>query len=264
MIDRLANINRLVAAGKPASVRPGAQLSGDGRFLVYATTAAKASSDTNKIEDVYVYDWQANTNVLVSSSYYIPQAATGNSDNPDISADGRYVVYESGATDIAPSDANALKDVFLYDRQSGMTTLLSASTNGLGTANHESVTPAFTGDGFTVTFQSWASDLAASDVNGEADLFVLRIYSTNSVGGSTNPPPVFSGEIIYAGGTSAQNPRLTWAAVPGVSYQVEYKDNLTDADWLPVNGTVVVEGGAGSVLDLAPNPDHRFYRIVSF
>lgn len=263
MFDRLANSNRTVTAG-PFSGRPGLKLSGEGRYLAYATAAALVASDTNKNQDVYVYDWQANTNRLVSRSYYLLQAASGNSDNPDISPDGRYVIYESSAPDIVPTDSNWFKDVFLFDQVSGMTTLLSASTDGQSTADYQSATPAFTGDGFTVAFQSWASDLAGSHVDGEANLFALRIYSTNSSTGGTNPPPMFSGELIYAGSAVGQSPRLTWAATSGISYQVQYKDDLTDSDWLPMNGNVVVEGELGSAIDLAPNPDHRFYRIVAY
>jgi len=41
------------------------------------------------------------------------------------------------------------------------------------------------------------------------------------------------------------------------------KNKLTDETWLPVNGSVVIQGGVGYVNDLAPDPDHRFYRIVT-
>jgi hypothetical protein len=44
---------------------------------------------------------------------------------------------------------------------------------------------------------------------------------------------------------------------------VQFKDELTDSTWLPVNGSVIVAGNQGSVVDLTPNPNHRFYRIVA-
>jgi len=259
VFDRLNNTNRTLTT-TAAYLRQGLHFSGDGRYFAYAMRPWPFLRS-----QVYIYDWQNDTNILVSRSYTNSQAALGNSDNPDISSDGRYVVYESDAASIVPADTNRYRDVFLYDQQSGMTTLLSASANGQGTANSESIAPAFIGDGMMIGFRSWASDLAENDSNGqESDLFALRIYSTNSVGGIANPPPAFSGELIYAGATAGQGPHLIWAANPGTAYQVQYKDNLADPDWLPVNGSVVVEGGVGSVIDLSPNPDHRFYRIVAF
>lgn len=263
MTDRLANSNRTVSAGAFGS-RAGLRFSGDGRFLVYATAAANAASDTNQTQDVYVYDWQNATNLLVSQSFYFPQAPMGNSDCPDISADGRFIVYESAAADIAPSDNNSFKDIFLYDQQAGMTTLLSASDSGQGTANSQSLAPLFTGNGQTVAFQSWASDLVQGDFNQGEDAFIVQIDSTNSISGSTNPPPVFAGELIYLPASGQGNPSLTWPVIPGAGYTVQFKDNLTDPAWQTVNGSIVIVGGQAAITDLAPNPTNRFYRIVAY
>ena len=207
----------------------------------------------------------SKTNALISRSFATGLAPNGNSDLPDISADGRYITYQSYAPDIVPSDNNnRLKNVFVYDRQSGETVLLSASVYGAGRGDYVSQSPAFTGDGQTVAFQSWASDITTNDFNQGSDLFLVKIPSSSS---STNPPPAFTGEILFSpgsgSGSSQSLPQLTWAAAPGVAYQVQYKTNLTDDAWLPVNGSVVIEGGQGCVQDLTPNPDHRFYRIVA-
>jgi large repetitive protein len=265
LVDRLTRSNTTVSAAL-FGPRPNPQFSGDARYLVYATAAANSSLDTNKSRDVYIFDVLTRSNVLVSRSFFTGKAAGGNSEAPDISADGRYITYESDAADIIPGDNNGEKDIFLYDRQSGSTMLLSASVYGTGTADFESQSPRFTGDGQTVAFQSWASDLVANDFNQGSDLFLLKIF--NSIG-STNPPPVFTGELILNPGSGGSgpgqaSPQLTWAAAPGLGYQAQYKTNLTDAAWLPVNGSVVIQNGQGYINDLAPDPDHRFYRIVGY
>jgi Tol biopolymer transport system component len=265
VIDRLTRSNITVSAGA-FGARPNPRFSGDGRFLVYSTAASNSPPDFNKSRDVYVFDVLTRSNTLVSRSFFTGNAATGNSDSPDISADGRYITYQSDAPDIVPGDNNREKDIFLYDQQSGSTMLLSASLYGNGTADFESQAPRFTGDGQTVAFQSWASDLTANDFNQGSDLFLLKIL--NPIG-STNPPPVFTGQIIFSPGSGGSgpgqsSPQLTWAAAPGVGYQVQYKTNLTDDAWLPVNGSVVIQNGQGYINDLAPDPDHRFYRIVGF
>jgi Tol biopolymer transport system component len=217
---------------------------------------------------VYVYDVLTRSNSLVSRSFITGQAASGHSDFPDISADGRYIVYQSEATDIAPQDNNGrAKDIFLYDRLSSSTMLLSASAYGTGTGDFESQSPSFTGDGQTIAFQSWASDLTVNDFNQGSDLFLYKILNLSN---STNPPPVLTGQILFSPGTGSgsgtgqSTPQLRWVAAPGFGYQVQYKTNLTDDTWLPVSGGVVIQNGVGYVNDLTADPDHRFYRVVAY
>jgi Tol biopolymer transport system component len=240
----------------------GLHFSADGRWLVYATGTSKSPDDTNGVSDVYLYDAQTGNNSLISRSFYTGKAANGASDSPDISADDRYVVYTSLATDIAPTDGNGRKDIFLYDRQASNTTLLSVSSQVQDSANFVSLRPAFIGDGQTLVFRTWASDLTENDFNQGDDLFVMKIASTNSVD-QTNPPPVFVGEIVFVPSGTSQSPRLSWTVASGKTYQAQFKDDLADLNWQPVTGTMVIEGSKESILDLAPNPDHRFYRIVA-
>lgn len=267
IIDRLTKSNITVSAGLFGS-RPNPRFSADGRYLVYSTIASNSSQDTNLLRDVYVFDVLTRSNSLVSRSFVTGQAPNGNSDFPDISADGRFISYQSDAPDIVPQDNNGrIKDIFVYDRQSGSTMLLSASIYQAGTADYVSQLPGFTADGQTVTFQSWASDMTVNDFNQSSDLYLFKILNASN---STNPPPVLTGQILFNPGSGAgvgsgqTSPQITWAAAPGVGYQLQYKTNLTDDAWLPVNGSVVIQNGVGYANDLAPDSDHRFYRIVGY
>lgn len=263
VIDRIAKSNKAVSSGA-LGAHVGLRFSLDGRFLVYATDSSNTVDDTNLTSDVYVYDVLAGNNSLISRSFYSGQAPNGASSSPDISADARYIVYSSRASDIVPNDDNRQNDIFLYDRQTGLTTLLSVSSQRQNSANFPSLLPIFTGDGQTVVFHTWASDIVENDFNQGDDLFLMKILSTNASSTSTNPPPVFAGELVYQPNSSGESPRINWTANPGVTYQIQFKNDLTDPDWQLVNGNAVVEGNLGSIMDLAPNPDHRFYRIVGF
>ena len=99
-----------------------------------------------------------------------PQEAIGASLNPACSADGRYVAFSSDAANLVTGDTNASRDVFVYDRQTGVTEGVSCG-NG-NQADGQSDTPSISADGRYVAFTSDATNLVASDANGKADVFV--------------------------------------------------------------------------------------------
>jgi len=90
---------------------------------------------------------------------------------PSISDDGRYVAFESEASNLVPGDTNGGGDVFVHDRQTGATTRVSVSSTG-EQANDSSGAAAISGDGRYVAFYSYASNLVAGDTNGMVDIFV--------------------------------------------------------------------------------------------
>jgi Tol biopolymer transport system component len=97
---------------------------------------------------------------------------SGFSRSPGISADGRYVVFTSRASDLVANDANGLSDVFVRDMKTGTTTLVSVNAAGTGGGNGFSSDPSISADGRRVAFVSAASDLVAGDTNGKYDVFV--------------------------------------------------------------------------------------------
>ena len=227
---------------------------------------ANAPGVTNGCQNVYLYDSQIGSNQLVSARWYSPNGADGNSGYPGISADGRYVVYESTANDLVPTAPTGFKQVYLFDRVTGATTLLSYSPQDAGSGNFISEAPVLTGSGDTVVFQSFASDLATNDFNVGGDLFVVQLSATNAVPGSTNSSLPCINQLIYAPGSSGapgSNPTLSWSATSGATYQVWFKDNLTDPVWQPLNGSITIQGNQGQAVDFSPNPVHRFYTILA-
>lgn len=204
--------------------------------------------------------------MLVSQAYGGSSGGNNKCDSATVSSTGRYVAYRSAASNLVPNDTNGVPDIFLYDRLTGATTLISASDAGNSAANGRSLLPVFSGDGQTLFFESWASDLAPGNFNQWLDVFATPL-SPAGVGGSTNIPPVqFSGLAVGITNSAVTNGNavvLTWAAGPGAGYQIQFKNNLTDPQWQNLGGASVI-GAQGQLIDLAPNGTQRFYRIVSF
>src|SRR5439155_1571627 len=88
--------------------------------------------------------------------------------------DGRFVAFDSTATNLVSGDTNAASDVFLRDVAAGQTTRMSVSTSGVQ-GNGASSTPAISANGLFVAFQSSATNLVGGDTNGVADVFVRDV-----------------------------------------------------------------------------------------
>jgi Tol biopolymer transport system component len=99
------------------------------------------------------------------------QPSAGQSYAPSISADGRYVAFDSDADNLVPGDDNAQNDVFVRDRASGHTQLVSLSSAGRQ-GDKGSFTPSISGDGRWVAFVSDADNLVPGDTNGASDVFL--------------------------------------------------------------------------------------------
>jgi len=168
-----------------------------------------------------------------------------------------------------PGDSNGQPDVFLFDMASGVTRLVSASGVGNYSANGFSLLPFFSPDSQTLFFESWASDVAPGDFNQFADVFALPLSASSPVASTNSIPPLgFSGiSFGLPGGTGQPGsglPTLTWTAAPGVGYQVQFKNSLSDPQWQNLEVPATVIGTQGSASDSSSNAPQRFYRIISF
>jgi Tol biopolymer transport system component len=146
-------------------------ISADGRFVAFYSYATNlAALDTNARPDIFVRDRQSATTERVSVDSL---GAQGNADSiyPSISADGRYLAFQSAATNLVALDTNGSVDLFVHDRQLGSTE--RASVDSLGAQGDSySDSPSISADGATVIFRSRATNLVAGDTNGADDIFV--------------------------------------------------------------------------------------------
>ena len=158
------------------------ELSADGRFLAFTSFASNlVTFDDNEGSDVFVRDLQANTTTRVSE-YTGGFQVDGDSQRPSISADGRYVAFDSDAWNLVWGDTNDVFDVFVHDRLTGVTTRVSVDDSGLQ-SDGSSFRPTLSGDGRYVAYYSEASNLVSGDTNGAADviLFDRRSGATRRV-----------------------------------------------------------------------------------
>jgi Tol biopolymer transport system component len=120
--------------------------------------------------DIFVRDLFAGTTERVSVD---SASVEGNGDcwAPSISRDGRYVAFESGASNLVPGDTNFSRDIFVRDRQAGTTERVSVSSAGVE-ANHLSQYPSITPDGRYIVFASAASNIVPADTNSQMDVFL--------------------------------------------------------------------------------------------
>ena len=121
----------------------------------------------------------------------------GGGDRPAISANGRYIAFSSGASNLVAGDTNAAADVFLRDTVAGTTTRVSV-TNAGNQSNDDGYEPAISADGHSVAFDSWASNLVAGDTNTSGDVFVR-----DTVAGTTT-----RASITSTGNQVGSTPRL--------------------------------------------------------
>jgi Tol biopolymer transport system component len=137
---------------------------------------------------------QAAFTERVSVSSAGAEANASGSQGERISADGRYIVFTSDASNLVAGDTNSAWDIFVRDRESGETRRVSVSSSG-AQANGNTYAAAITGDGRYVAFSSDASNLVAGDTNGTEDVFVYdrqsgetRRLSVSSSGAQANGP----------------------------------------------------------------------------
>ncbi len=151
----------------------GADISADGRFVVFASDATNLVANDAHGQNgggIFLRDLTAATTVRVNVNWqgYVPN---GSASGCSISADGRFVAFVSGATDLVASDTNGMSDVFVRDLVLGHNVLASVSSSGVQ-ANGSNLAPSIAKDGRFVAFASVASNLTAGDVNGLQDVFL--------------------------------------------------------------------------------------------
>ncbi len=147
-------------------------ISADGRYVAFACSSNLVPNDTNGGFDIFVHDRVTGqtTRVSVASDGTQGNAGgpmSGSGLMPSISADGRYVAFESDATNLVPGETNGYRDIFVHDRMTGLTTRVSVASDGTQ-ANERSYHPSISADGRYVAFYSSASNLG----NGAWGTFV--------------------------------------------------------------------------------------------
>jgi Tol biopolymer transport system component len=186
-------------------------VSDDGRYVVFNSDATNlVNRTTDGKENVYRRDrWLGTTTLMTVSS---TDAAANNSVGPgdyrqtiytevapiimaggltvglsplsySMTADGRYVVFNSDATNLVPGDTNTATDIFLHDAANGSTARVSVSSDGAQAEGGSCDSPTISADGSFVAFHSTATNLVINDTNQSADVFVREMPRPNPMTG---------------------------------------------------------------------------------
>ncbi len=174
-----------VQANRGASTSSSPSISANGRFVAFGSTSTNlVPGGVKDAEAVYFHDrlTHKTSRVSVSSS-----GVAGPGMFPSMSADGRYVVFESWVDTLAKGDANNMNDVLIHDNATHTTSLVSVSSKGVQ-GNNSSNKASISANGRFVVFESFADNLVPGDTNGVSDIFVrdLKAKTTTRVSVSSS------------------------------------------------------------------------------
>lgn len=229
-----------VVFGGGWDVRPSPVISHDGHYVVFTSLASNlVPNDMNGTRDVFVRDLWAGTTLLASMNKDGTGSGNAFSTTPVLAANGRTVLFQSFASDLAPGDYNDTRDIFVLQ-------LGGPDTDGDGMED----------DWEMAHFNTLARDGAGDfDGDGRTDLQEFRA--------GTNPADDASVlRVMTLSALGASSTTVFWSAAPGRTYRVQFKSAVNDSAWTELAGDVVAAGTTGSKVDSAPASGQRFYRVL--
>lgn len=183
----------------------GTSVSANGRFVAFVSEATNLHpDDEDAYQDVFVRDRLTGVTELVSRDDGIAgDAANGDSRRPSISANGRYVAFESEATNLSNADVDGVSNIYVRDRQLHQTALVSH--RDLDGGDDDSTHPEISADGDTIAFYSRATNLSDQDLNDVTDVFVhnrvtyeIGLVSRDTAGTPANAGPHTSAALALS------------------------------------------------------------------
>jgi hypothetical protein len=172
-------------------------LSTDGSVVMFSSLAGDlVSNDTNNTMDVFARNLKTGTTILVSVNSAGTASGNNSSSGGMISADGQVVQFNSSASNLVANDSNGTgRDVFIRNLQTGQTSLVTVSADGLGSGNAATTGAALSRTGRFVVFVSKATNLVTmTDTNNMEDVFVRDVVAGKTTLVSVNQAGTDSGD----------------------------------------------------------------------
>jgi Tol biopolymer transport system component len=174
--------SRTPAGASGTGTSNGPAISANGQFVAYNSSAADlVASDTNATSDIFRYSLVDQSVVRVSVASGNVEANGASVGTPALSADGRYIAFESRASNLDPIDSDTVADIYRHDTQTGQTILISQSSAGqLGSGPLGSNRPTISSDGRYVAFES-SRVLEPGDANSTGDIYLRDVQSGTTI-----------------------------------------------------------------------------------
>jgi hypothetical protein len=201
-VPYIAAMANLTNSGSQTSGLQGrASISQDGRYVVFGSVdSGIVANDTNGRMDVFVRDLKLGTTTRVNLSSTGAELSLGYSGFFRMSANGRFVLFDSANNNVVSGDTNSKIDIFLRDLKNNTTEMVSLTSSG-GLPNDASSGADISADGRYVAFKSYASNIVSGDTNGSWDIFIrdrklatTKLISKSTAGlpsnGSSNSPSI--------------------------------------------------------------------------
>ena len=264
-------------SGSPAtggSIMTSPSISGNGRFIAYVSDASNLVTGVVG-QQIYLYDTQTSVSFPNGQTTLISQATggavgTGDSSQPTISSNGRFVAFTSESGNLTADPDPAPSQIFLRDTQSSTTTLVSQATGGaVGTG--ASSDPTISSNGRFVAFTSAASNLTTDPDPAPSQIFLWDIQSSTTtlvsqatggaVGTGASSQPAISGDGRFVVFTSLAT---TLASTPGGSgAQIFSRDTQANTTALVSQASVGGNAGNGTSSQPTISGDGQFAAFSS-
>ncbi len=252
----------------------------DGRFVAFQSGANNlVPGDTNNQLDVFVYDRVNRQTSRVSVASDGTQANDLSGHNVVISANGRYVIFDSYASNLVSGDNNNQEDAFVHDMLTGDTVRVSVASDGTqGNSIYYGVS--ISADGRFAAFTSLASNLVDGDTNNQGDVFVhdtqtgptilVSVDSNGLQGNALSSQPWLSADgryVIFGSASSNLVPNDTNSATDVfvcdrgvVSYFISGR--VTDDSNNPTSG-VTISSNSGSSTTTSASGYYTFTNVIT-
>lgn len=282
----------------PASGIRDPKMSADGMVVTHARRSDPTGPLAGNPYQVWAISVASGAEELISATR-TGQAGQGDSRDPQISADGRFIVFRSAAEDLVAGDNNGLADIFVRDRYTGVTSLLSRTEEGVY-GNSLSTRPQISGDGDYAAFTTFADNLLPGDMNGLEDVVLAVIPreaapdtdrddlpdgwerdqfgslekngaddvdkdgQDNAAEYAARTVPTDAGSMWWVRwAADGPGPAITWTGHAGLNYRVEHRATIgPEGNWMTVWESLSGHEGTMTAPLGSPNPT-GYYRVTA-
>jgi Tol biopolymer transport system component len=233
-------VSRVSGGNGPAYGSPA--ISADGRYVAFRSEASTlVEGDTNSVADVFLADRVSGSVRRISTSFDGVQGDKLVHHGLAMSADGRFVVFPSAATNLVPGDTNGSVDMFVKDVVSGAVERVNVSASGEQTSSY-TLMPAITPDGSRVLFVAWGDTLVPGDTEDTPDIFMKDRRSGAITRVNTRADGVVSDAQPYQPSVSADGRYVVFSSLAS---------NLVRRDTNNVDDVFLKDMRSGSVMRLS-------------